>query len=474
MASSAHEKQLIGEIWTTGETYQNLEHLTDVLGSRWAGSESEHAAGEYLKSKLEEYGLTNVRLEPVPFGAWTRGHATFEITQPVQKSFSIIALPYSATGDLEAELVDAGNGEEEDFKRLGEAAKGKIAIIAAETNAAGTRGNLLSHRTDKLRFAVDAGVAGLIYINQNPGLLHITGSVGSGQGGPAAIIAVGTSWEQGQAVLRELRRQGSLTAKLSVGGGFNPDNVSYNVVGDIVGSQWPDELVLFGGHYDGHDISQGALDDGAGTVVALEAARVLAQLPKEAIGRTLRVVLFCGEEVGLYGSWGNAKAHEDAGETGKIRFVLNLDGAGRGKGGSETLMIHGRDELSPYFQQFTNESNYSMKLTNELNSHSDHYPYAIRGVPTATLNSPDDSSAMVGRGWGHTEGDTLDKANVRGLQMASMATARLLLKVAGDPDFPGTRRSKTEMQAQLEDLGLDIALKRRGTWSLVGGTDATE
>jgi hypothetical protein len=81
---------------------------------------------------------------------------------------------------------------------------------------------------------------------------------------------------------------------------------------------------------------------------------------------------------------------------------------------------------------------------------------------------------MVGRGWGHTEGDTLDKATLRGLQMAAMATARVLLKVSGDATFPGVRRSKAEMQAQLEELGLDVALKRRGTWDLVGGTDATK
>ena len=169
MTSSAYEKQIIGEIWTTDEPYRNLEHLTDVLGSRWAGSESEHAAGEYLKAKLESYGLTNVQLQPVPFGAWTRGEELLEITSPVQKSFSIIALPYSQTGVFESELVDAGNGEQEGFDKLGESIKGKIAIIAAETNAAGVRGKLLSHRTDKLRYAVDAGAAGLIYINQKRG-----------------------------------------------------------------------------------------------------------------------------------------------------------------------------------------------------------------------------------------------------------------------------------------------------------------
>jgi hypothetical protein len=76
---------------------------------------------------------------------------------------------------------------------------------------------------------------------------------------------------------------------------------------------------------------------------------------------------------------------------------------------------------------------------------------------------------MVGRGWGHTEGDTLDKATLRGLQMAAMATARLLLQVAGDSDFPATRRSREELQAQLTELGLDTALKRSGRWALVGG-----
>jgi Zn-dependent M28 family amino/carboxypeptidase len=255
--------------------------------------------------------------------------------------------------------------------------------------------------------------------------------------------------------------------KLSTGGTFSPDNTSFNVVGEIPGTRHPDELVLAGAHYDGHDVSQAALDDGAGTIVALEAARVLAALPPEAIGRTIRFVLFCGEEVGLFGSWAYTADHED--EAGKTCFMLNLDGAGRGKGGTESLVISGRPELVPYFEQHSERSHYRIKVTDELNSHSDHFPYAIRGIPTATLNSPDDSATLVGRGWGHTEADTFDKATLRGLQMAAMATARLLLQVAADDGFPGERKGREELQEQLTELELDIALKRSGRWDLVGG-----
>jgi aminopeptidase YwaD len=457
-APDARHRQLIGDIWTTDEPLRNLEELCDVIGSRWAGSESERRAGEFIKQKLGGYGLQNVRLEPVPFGAWTRGHSSLELTSPVAQAFSCIALPYSPAGEVEAELIDVGNGEREDFERLGDEVRGKVVIAAAETNAAGTRSKKLAHRTDKLRFAVDAGAAGMIFVNQNPGLLRITGGIGARGGGPAAIVAVGTSWEHGQTILRLTRRNGgSVRVKLSTGGTFDPDNVSYNVVGEIPGATHPDELVLAGAHYDGHDISQAALDDGAGTIVAMEAARVLAGLPPEAIGRTIRVVLFCGEEVGLFGSWAYTADHAD--ETAKTCFMLNLDGAGRGKGGSESLTISGRPELVPWFEEHAEQTHYAMTITDELNSHSDHFPYAIRGVPTATLSSPDDSSTMVGRGWGHTEADTVDKATLRGLQMAAMAA---------DEDFPGAIKPREELEDQLTELELDIALKRSGRWDLVG------
>ncbi|HEU0163594.1 MAG TPA: M28 family peptidase [Thermomicrobiales bacterium] len=462
-----YQQQIIGDIWTSDAPYRNLEEFCDVIGSRWAASESEHRGGEFLKARLESYGLQNVRLEPVEFGGWTRGDASLVMTAPVAESFSCIALPYCPTGEIEAELIDAGNGESSDFERLGEAVRGKIVIAAGETNAAGAQAKKLAHRTDKLRFAADAGAIGFIFVNQNPGLLHISGGIGAPGGKPAAIFGVGTSWEHGQKILRlAARGGGAARVRLSVGGSFFP-NTSYNVVGEIPGSGKSDELVVVGAHYDGHDISQAALDDGAGTMVALEAARVLAALPAEAIGRTIRVVLFCGEEVGLFGSWAYTADHED--ERDRTRFMVNLDGAGRGKGGAESLTLSGRPELMPYFRSYIADSNYKLALTDDLSSHSDHFPYAIRGIPTASIKSPDDSAALVGRGWGHTEADTFDKATLRGLQMSAMVTARLLLQVASDDEFPGQLMSREDLQQQLTDLELDVALKRSGRWSLVGG-----
>lgn len=461
-----HDRQVIGDIWTSNESYTNLEHLCDVIGSRWAGSQSEHDGGEFLKRKLEEYGLVNVHLEPVEFGAWRRGHCTLGVTAPVEKAFSAIALPYCRAGDIEAPLIDAGNGEKDDIDALGDRVEGKLVLVAAETDPAGAKVAKLAHRNDKMRFAADAGAAGVIFVNQNPGLLRITGGIGAPGGMPNRIFGIGTSWEHGQALKRLLaRHDGEITVSLSVGGKFFP-NTSYNVVGDIPGQTRPDELIVVGAHYDGHDISQAALDDGAGTIVALEAARALAGLPPEAIDRTIRFVLFCGEEVGLFGSWGYAAAHED--DAPRTRFMLNLDGAGRGRGGTESVTLSGRPELVPWMESVRNEAHDQFRIIDLLNSHSDHYPFAIRGIPSATLQSEDDSSTMVGRGWGHTEADTLDKASLRALQLSAILTARLLLRVSSDDAFPAGIKPADELRQQLEEMGLDTALKRANRWDLVG------
>ena len=350
------ERQLIGEIWTSDEAYLNLVYLCDEIGNRWAGSPSEHAAGEFIQSKLVAYGLEKVHLEPVPFGAWERGEATLRMTAPVERTFSCVALPYCPAGEVEGELIDVGDGEEDDFARLGDAVRGKIAVSAAETNPVGRPSGKLSHRSDKLARAVAAGATAFVFVNQNPGLLHITGGIGGPGGTPARIIGIGVSWETGSAILRLAKREGGPGRLAIRTGGRFFENTSYNVVGELPGSRWPDELVLAGGHYDGHDISQGALDDGAGTVVGMEAARALAALPREAIGRTIRFILFCGEEVGLFGSWAYTAAHAD--EAARTRFMLNLDTAGRGRGGSESLMLTGAPDLIPYFQAHAIDAKY--------------------------------------------------------------------------------------------------------------------
>lgn len=461
----AAERQLIGDIWTSSATLDNLTELCDEIGNRWAGSPSEHAAGDWLRDRLVAYGIQNVRLEPVQFGAWERGEATLRMTAPIERTFSCVALPYCPAGAIEAELIDVGDGEEEDFARLGDAVRGKIAVSAAETNPAGRPTGKLSHRTDKLARAVAAGAVGFVFVNQNPGMLHITGGVGGPGGTPAPVIAVGVSWETGSAILRLAKRGDAPKLAIRTGGRFF-DNTSYNVVGELPGARWPDELVLAGAHYDGHDISQGALDDGAGTVVCLEAMRALAALPAGSLGRTVHCVLFCGEEVGLFGSWAYAADH--AAEADRTRFMLNLDTAGRGKGGSESLQLTGPPDLIPYFQAHARAASYDYPVGHRFQSHSDHFPYALRGIPTGTLSSPDDKSALVGRGWGHTEADTVDKASLRGLQMASVLTARVLFQIANDESFPGRRRSRDEVLAQVREAGLEERLTKTGRLDLAG------
>lgn len=445
------EKDILGTIWTSSEAYETLRELCDDIGHRFGGSDSERQGAEFLKRKMEEYGLENVRIEEFPMATWERGEAKLTLLEPSQRELSCISLPYCPSADLTAEVLDVGDGEEDDFKRLADQVPGKIVISAAETNRPGERG---SHRTDKYRWAHEHGAVGYIYVNQNPGLLRITGSLrgrnpqgDTAEDREAPIPAIGVSLETGSLILR-LMKQGTAKARVQL------DNrtimsTSRNVVGEITGSEHPNEVILMGGHFDGHDIAQGAGDDGAGAVTGIEAARALAQF-KGKLKRTVRVICFGSEELGLLGAW----HHAEQTDPDSYRFVMNLDGAGRGRGGQERLVLSGWDDLQKYFEQWADEHHYDFEIINQLNSHSDHFPFAVRGVPNGTLNSVDATAGMIGRGWGHTEADTFDKIHPRGLQMSAALVARLALTMAQDDEWPAKRRSIDEVREQLREEGL--------------------
>jgi aminopeptidase YwaD len=453
------DKHILGEIWTSDEAYRNLQYLCDDIGHRFAGSPLEHQAAEFLADKMREYGLENVRLEEFPMASWERGDLKLWLTAPVEREFSAIAMPFCPSADLEADVIDVGEGELPDFERLADQISGKIVLTDAETNKPGER---KSHRNDKYAWAVERGAVAIVYMNQNPGLLHITGGIPgnkpndqTAEGREAPIPGIGISFEAGKAI-RRLAQRGQPRIKIQTNN-RTYDSKSYNVIGEIVGSEKPDEVILLGGHYDGHDVAQGAGDDGAGTIVGVDAGRALAAF-KGKLKRTVRVICFGSEEIGLLGAWHHADQNKDT----DFRFVMNLDGAGRGSGGSEQVTVSLMPEVVDYFSGLKADLPYDYGLRDELNSHSDHFPFAVRGIPNATLNSSDSTAGMVGRGWGHTEADTFDKIDPRGLQMSAILTARLAVRLSEDEEFPGRRYSLDEVEKQLDSAGILERQKQSG------------
>src|SRR6185312_9524402 len=272
------EQRIAGEAWTSSRTYENLLRLCDDFGHRFGGSDREHRAAEYLQEKMTEYGLQNVHIDRFPMYSWSRGSCFLAMTEPVERSFSAISMPYTGSGTFEAEVVDVGEGEAADFARIGDRARGKIVLTDAETNRPG---EAKSHRTDKYQRAVEAGAIACIFVNQNPGMLHISGALyAQNPGGPdvkdheAAIPGIGISFEAGSA-MRRLAQRGTPSVRIRVENSTFRSHSS-NVVGDIPGGELANETILLGGLYDGHDISQGASDNAAGAVTALEVGRLLA------------------------------------------------------------------------------------------------------------------------------------------------------------------------------------------------------
>ncbi len=446
------DRQIAGEAWTSDRTYQNLLRLCDDFGHRFGGSDSEHRAAVYIEDRMKDYGLQNVEQHRFPMYSWTRGTCLLAMTAPIERSFSAISMPYTNSGNFEGDVVDVGEGEADDFARLGDRVKGKIVLTDAETNRPGES---KSHRTDKYQRAVEAGAIACIFLNQNPGMLHISGALYARHPGgesvvdhEAAIPGIGISYEAGSAI-RRLAQRGTPRVRIRV---ENSTFISHsaNVVGEIPGGELADEVILLGGHYDGHDISQGASDNAAGAVVAMEVGRLLAPFAGQ-LKRTVRIACFGCEEIGLLGSWHNAGSYAD-GKNGKtLRLMVNLDGAGRGQGGQEILTATADSALASYFDRLVDEHNVKLDTRSSLSVHSDHFPYFMAGFPSVGLSSRDATAGMIGRGYGHTEADTVDKVNLRGLQSASMVVATVAAAVANDSDLPFERFDEAEVERRLKE-----------------------
>ena len=303
--------------------WDRLAELTDTYGQRISGSDNLNRAIAWAVETMKKDGLDNVHTEKVMIPKWVRGRESLEIVDPPLHNVPLLGLGGSAatpTDGLEAEVLVVTSGDEL-IKRAAEA-KGKIVLFNVPyTNY----GETVAYRANGARMAAQQGAVAALVRSVGPVGLRTphTGGMNYGDDGVMKIPTAAIPAEDVARIERLVTRGLKVRLRLRMEAHFDPDVESANVVGEIRGSEKPDEVVLVGGHFDSWDAATGASDDAVGCVVTWEAARLMKKLgirPK----RTVRVVLFTNEENGTRGGNGYRDAH--AKEATNHVMALESDG----------------------------------------------------------------------------------------------------------------------------------------------------
>lgn len=318
--------RLIGEALTSADAYDNLEWLCDRIGHRLSGSEALDRAIDWAVTTMKTDGLDNVRAEPVLVPRWVRGRERARIVAPVVQELHMLGLGMSVgtpPDGIEAEVVAVSNFDELD--RLGEPGiRGRIVLFDMPYT---TYGNTSLYRANGPSRAAKHGAAAVLVRSVTPASLDTphTGSLTYAENAPK-IPAAAVTVENAAMIRRLLGRGEKVRVRLEMEATLHEPVQSANVIGEVTGREIPDEIVLVGAHIDSWDVGQGAQDDGAGCVIAMEAAHLIQRLglrPR----RTIRVVFFTNEENGMAGG----KAYRDAYAAGLDRHVAAIESdAGNG------------------------------------------------------------------------------------------------------------------------------------------------
>ncbi len=362
---AAADAKILAEIHDRSEAAQNLEYISDNIGPRLTGSPQLKAANDWTAEMFKKYGLTNVHLESWKIGhSWIRGTAKARIVAPAEHPLTIASAGWApgTNGPIRGPVVYFDAQKKEDFEKFRGKLKGAVLItskpeplsppqkdepyedVSRPMQAPLPRkgdpippspfANFAAAARERNEFFKQEGVAAVLRDSNKPhALLNMTG-VG-GEKFDIGPIPTAFITGEGYRMIFRLLQHGPVEVELEMTNTIadGPMDV-YNTVGEIRGSEKPDEVVILGAHLDSWDLGTGSTDNGTGSAAVLEAARALAKLdlkPK----RTIRFVLFSGEEEGLVGSKRYVEAHKD--ELDKISGVLVHD---TGTGKVLTLGLH--------------------------------------------------------------------------------------------------------------------------------------
>jgi len=317
----ANAEKLIAAAQADQFAWDRLAELTDTFGQRLSGSDNLNRAIAWAVETMKKDGLENVHTERVMIPRWVRGSESLEITNPPHHNVPLLGLGGSVAtppAGVEADVMVVSNGD--DLTKRAAEAKGKIVLFNVPyTNY----GETVQYRSGGASMAARLGAVASLVRAVGPMGLRTPHTGGMNYVADVAKIPTAAiPAEDANRIQRLVNRGVKVRLRLKMEAKFDADVESFNVVGEIKGSEKPDEIVLVGGHFDSWDPGMGASDDGVGCVVTWEAARLMKKLnirPK----RTVRVVLFTNEENGTRGGTGYRDQH--AAEASNHIFSVESD-----------------------------------------------------------------------------------------------------------------------------------------------------
>ena len=441
----------------------DLRELCDVIGGRPTGSMACEKSIEWAAAKFKEIGVDSVKTEnfTVP-NLWLAESAEAFCLAPEQFSVRLVSSPYSPStvnkDFMTGKLVDAGEGSAEDFAKLGEKTRG--AIVLVHSNEMKTLDDLfVEYFRNKplLENAKKAGVAALLLQSTRPRGLLYRHPVTFGEAfAPMPIATVSREHAARLARLVESGKDIQIKLKLAnkTGGAYQ----SKNVVAEIRGSEKPNEIVLIGAHLDSWDLGTGANDNGVNAALVIDAARAIKQLgvkPK----RTIRFVLFTGEEQGMWGSAGYVKTH--ATELNNHTAVSIFDiGSGKVTG----FFLNGREELrSPVEKILSSLSNFgTFENPSDGIDGTDNFDFLLSGIPNLVANQ--DAAPYLPDY--HAESDVFEMVDQKEAKRNAAIAAVLTWELAEMPERLAARQTRAEVEKLLLDTKLDEQMKAFNQWEM--------
>lgn len=439
--------------------YEWLHWSIEHIGHRLTGSPNGRKAEALADSLFRLSGLDLVERFPFSTNAWSRG--TIDLVAGVRgamEHMEAVALANTPeASDVTLRLVDAGNGLGTDLDALGDRLAGHAALMnLGLVGAAQGAANL--HRSEKTALAMARGAAAVVFVNNVQGHVLLTGTA-SIDGRSIEVPAVCIAAEDGARLRDRMRAGETVEVRIAMTNRFA--NVqAHNVIAEIRGSTFPDEVVLVGGHLDSWDLATGATDNGLGAFSIIDMARCFAALDIRPL-RTIRFALFMGEEQGLLGSRALVGHYVRTGEIANIRCMINLDMSGHPKGfnaaGPEGW-LPAIEEVHSRIDQV--DSTYAAQSGDRLGLHSDHQPFLLAGVPV--ISPICDLGGHV-YGCYHSSCDDIHLVDPQAMVNNVRFVGMLVHELAMAPSLP-PRFSTGQLRDRLIAAGLEEPLRLGGDW----------